>query len=54
MKQEIAKREVSTLRITSEPNAEGFYRKMGAVTVGEFQSKPAGRVLPMMELELNE
>lgn len=36
----------------SDPNAAGFYAKMGARRVGEQESTPPGRLLPVMELEL--
>ena len=41
------------LYILSDPNAEGFYRKMGAVRVGERPSKPEGRRLPVLEYQIN-
>ena len=41
-----------TLKIASDPNAEGFYRKMGAVRVGEVPSTPEGRKLPVLEFQL--
>jgi GNAT superfamily N-acetyltransferase len=41
-----------TLKIVSDPNAEGFYRKMGAVRVGEEPSTPEGRKLPVLEFSL--
>jgi GNAT superfamily N-acetyltransferase len=44
----------STLRIESDPNAQGFYEKMGARKVeerhGEVDGQP--RVLPVMEIRL--
>lgn len=40
----------SVLLIASDPNAEGFYRKMGAVPAGTVPSKPEGRTLPLLEL----
>jgi N-acetylglutamate synthase-like GNAT family acetyltransferase len=42
------------LEISADPNAEGFYRHMGAVRIGEIQSEIEGqpRVLPRMKLEL--
>lgn len=42
------------LTIESDPNAEGFYRRMGAMPVGERVSEYAGlrRVLPLLEIEL--
>ena len=42
----------SELRIASDPNAEGFYVKMGARRAGEFPSRPAGRTLPLLVLRL--
>ena len=38
------------VEITAEPNAEGFYEKMGAVKVGELRSELDGRprILPRM------
>jgi len=36
------------LRIVSDPNAEGFYRRMGAVRVGAAPSLPRGRRLPVL------
>lgn len=43
----------ATLRIASDPNAEGFYRRMGAQRVGEVASSPAGRMLPVLMFALN-
>jgi GNAT superfamily N-acetyltransferase len=45
---------VHTVRIESDPNAEGFYVKMGARRVGEVPSTPAGRRLPLLVLALAE
>ncbi len=41
-----------TLRILADPNAAGFYRRFGARQVRETPSKPPGRVLPVMILNL--
>jgi GNAT superfamily N-acetyltransferase len=39
------------VRMVSEPNAQGFYAKMGARTVGAVESPVVkGRVLPVMEI----
>jgi N-acetylglutamate synthase-like GNAT family acetyltransferase len=38
------------LWISADPNAEGFYTRMGARRVGEVPSTPAGRTLPRLEL----
>ncbi len=37
----------SLLRIASDPDAEGFYLRMGARRVGVVPSKPPGRELPV-------
>lgn len=37
------------LWINADPNAEGFYQRMGARRVGEVPSTPAGRTLPRLE-----
>jgi len=40
-----------SLEIAAEPNAEGFYRKMGAERVGETPSGSVpGRMLPLMRI----
>lgn len=36
--------------IESDPNAEGFYLKMGAKRIGSIKSKPTGRMLPLLEM----
>jgi GNAT superfamily N-acetyltransferase len=40
------------LRVASDPNAEGFYRRMGARRVGEAPSTPPGRVLPLLIVDV--
>lgn len=41
------------LTILSDPNAEPFYRRMGAVRIGEERSSSAtGRILPLLALDL--
>ncbi|MFC7443215.1 GNAT family N-acetyltransferase [Laceyella putida] len=43
----------SCLRIDSDPFAEGFYKKMGAVKIGEVPSGSIpGRFLPLLEVEI--
>jgi GNAT superfamily N-acetyltransferase len=37
------------LWINADPNAEGFYERMGARRVGQVPSTPAGRTLPRLE-----
>jgi GNAT superfamily N-acetyltransferase len=36
------------LEIASDPNAEGFYRRMGARRIGSVPSAPPGRHLPLL------
>jgi GNAT superfamily N-acetyltransferase len=49
-----AERGARTLVIDSDPNAEGFYLRMGAVSRGEVRADVAGtaRTLPRLELAL--
>jgi predicted GNAT family N-acyltransferase len=42
----------TTLRIESDPHAEGFYLKMGALRVGDVPTVPAPRTLPLLVLTL--
>jgi GNAT superfamily N-acetyltransferase len=51
--QKAAGQDVSEVEIHSDPNAEGFYKKMGASRVGELQSEIEGqaRVLPRLKLD---
>ena len=44
--------EVRRLDVASDPNAEGFYLRMGARRVGVVPSTPEGRVLPLLRLTL--
>jgi len=37
---------IQEIDIISDPNASGFYEKMGARRVGEVESVPIGRILP--------
>jgi ribosomal protein S18 acetylase RimI-like enzyme len=45
-----------TLRLEADPNAFGFYEKMGMHKIGERQSEVDGqpRTLPIMEMELKK
>ena len=45
---------VEILNIVSDPNAEGFYEKMGAKRIGDVVSEVEGneRILPLMQLIL--
>lgn len=44
--------DATRLVIASDPNAEGFYRSMGAQPAGRVPSRPAGRYLPRLVLRL--
>ena len=37
--------------VVSDPHALGFYEKMGATLIGEFESTPKGRTLPILEFK---
>jgi hypothetical protein len=43
-----------TLQLEADPNAFGFYEKMGMYKIGEWQSEADGqpRILPIMEMTL--
>jgi GNAT superfamily N-acetyltransferase len=41
---------VRQVRIASDPNAEGFYRRMGAERIGRVASTPPGRYLPLLTI----
>ena len=43
----------ASLEIESDPNAAGFYERMGARRVGTVPSKPAGRELPVLTMRLD-
>ena len=45
---------VSALELSADPNAEGFYQRMGATRIGEVRSEIEGqpRVLPRMRIEI--
>ncbi|MEK6280653.1 MAG: GNAT family N-acetyltransferase [Acidobacteriota bacterium] len=51
--QDAAGRHISEVLISSEPNAEGFYEKMGAYRIGETVSEIEGqpRSLPLMSVK---
>lgn len=44
------------LQLEADPNARGFYEKMGMYKIGERKSEVEGqpRILPVMEIELRE
>jgi GNAT superfamily N-acetyltransferase len=42
---------VGAVELSSDPNAAGFYRRMGAMQIGETESEVSGRKLPRMKIE---
>jgi N-acetylglutamate synthase-like GNAT family acetyltransferase len=51
--QSAAGRKVSEVEILSDPNAEGFYRKMGAHRIGETVSEIEGQPRTLPRLSVN-
>src|SRR5207302_7733682 len=47
-----APRDPASLEIASDPNAQGFYRRMGARPVGFVPSRPRGRRLPLLVVDV--
>ena len=49
-----AEMQASVLEVESDPNAEGFYKHMGARRIGETRSELDGqeRILPLLALEI--
>ena len=43
---------IKRIKVTSDPNAIGFYKKLGFVEAGYTESTPVGRILPNLILEL--
>jgi GNAT superfamily N-acetyltransferase len=43
---------VAEIELESDPNAEGFYARMGAHRVGDRASSSTGRVLPLMRMRV--
>jgi N-acetylglutamate synthase-like GNAT family acetyltransferase len=54
VKERATRLDIPALEICSDPNAEGFYRRMGATRIGEVRSEIDGqpRVLPRMIVTL--
>jgi len=48
----LVSRGVGALRILSDPHAVGFYKKFGAMQIGEEPGRPEGRMLPVLTLRL--
>jgi ribosomal protein S18 acetylase RimI-like enzyme len=52
MMRRLRARRAVRLRIASDPNAVGFYRRMGARRIGRVPSTPRGRYLPLLVVDL--
>lgn len=46
-------KKVAVLRLLSDPNAQGFYEKMGACLIGQERGSPTGRLLPLMHFKVD-
>jgi hypothetical protein len=44
---------IARLKIVSDPNAEGFYLRMGAQRVGWVAAQPRGRRLPLLVIHVS-
>ena len=47
-----SEKQIKLLHVCSDPNAKGFYEKMGAMYLGEFLSNNASRSLPFLVFKL--
>ena len=45
------KADITQLYAVSDPNAQGFYKRMGFVLMGQQASQPKGRYLPVLVLD---
>ncbi len=43
---------IDVLKFNTDPNATGFYERMGAIHIGEVESIPKGRFIPFFEFTL--
>lgn len=46
------KRRIKNVKVISDPNAEGFYLKMGGKRISEKESSIKGRMLPILKFEI--
>ena len=55
VKERAANLKIPALEISADPNAEGFYKRMGAARIGEARSEIEGepRVLPRMSVAID-
>jgi N-acetylglutamate synthase-like GNAT family acetyltransferase len=52
VKEQMVRADITSLRIISDPNAAGFYERMGALRQGEYISPESGRHLPLFYLDV--
>jgi predicted GNAT family N-acyltransferase len=45
-------RQLEVVRIESDPNAESFYKKFGAIRIGFANATPKPRKLPILEISI--
>lgn len=48
----VAEERASTIKVVADPNAEGFYCKLGFRLIGDCPSVPSGRRLPVLEADV--
>lgn len=48
----ISEKGFSKTTLVAEPNAKGFYEKLGGKVIGEFESKISGRFLEIFEFQI--
>jgi N-acetylglutamate synthase-like GNAT family acetyltransferase len=55
VKERAANLKIPALELSADPNAEGFYERMGATRIGEVRSEIEGelRVLPRMKIGID-
>lgn len=52
LKQFLQSKNIVKLKVVSDPNALGFYQKMGGTVIGEWESALQGRSLPILEIKI--
>ena len=52
IKRILKENDINTLKFNTDPNAAGFYERMGAKRIGEYESIPKGRFIPLFEYTL--
>lgn len=53
LKQELSNKQIMSFTLEADPNAEGFYIKMGGIKIGKKRSTVVpGRILPIIKFNL--